>query len=74
MNVNKIKKYIYDLKGYRLKIKVCLGRNKCEYYEGIIDKIHSNIFTINTNKGIKSFSYSDVVTKGVIISKFNQKD
>ena len=55
----------------KLKIKVYLGRNKYEYYEGYIDKIHNNIFTLKTNKGIKSFSYSDVVTKQVILTKFD---
>ena len=33
-------------------------------------KMHPNIFTIMTNKGIKSFSYSDVATKAIIIGKF----
>ena len=46
-----------------------MGRNKYEYYEGFIDKIYENIFVLNTNKGIKSFSYSDVVTKLVVLNK-----
>lgn len=71
MNINTIKKYIKDLKGERLKIKINLGRNKSEYYEGYIDTIHPNIFTIKTNNKIKSFSYSDIITKSVIITKFN---
>ena len=74
MNINIIKEKIINLKNYKLKLKVNLGRNKYEYLEGKIERKTINIFTINTNKGIKSFSYSDVVTKGVIISKFNQKD
>lgn len=71
MNINIIKKYISSLMNYKLKIKVNLGRNKYEFLEGKIDNIHSNIFTINTNKGIKSFAYSDVITKAVIINKFD---
>lgn len=71
MNIDKIKNYIKTLEGSRLKIKVYLGRNKYLYYDGYIDKIHNNIFTINTNKGIKSFMYSDIATKAVIISKFD---
>ena len=70
MNINTIKKQINDLKGIKLKLKVNLGRNKYEYLEGIIDKIHPNLFVVNTNKGIKSFSYSDVIVKNVVISKF----
>lgn len=70
MNINIIKEKVKELKKYKLKIKVNLGRNKHEYLEGYIDKIYNNIFTIDTNKGIRSFSYSDIVTKAVIISKF----
>lgn len=71
MNINHIKNKIKELIGFKIKIKVSLGRNKYEYYEGEILKMHSNLFVVDTNKGIKSFTYSDVATKGVSISKFN---
>lgn len=71
MNINKIKNSIKDLVGFKLKIKVYKGRNKYEYFDGFIDKIYDNIFTIKTLNSIKSFSYSDVVTKVVVITKFN---
>ena len=70
MNINIIKNYIKELLNEKLIIKVYMGRNKYEYLEGKINKMHKNIFTVNTNKGIKSFSYSDVATKAVIIRKF----
>lgn len=70
MNINTIKNKIIELQNKKLKIKVYLGRNKYEFLEGKIEKIHTNIFTVNTNKGIRSFSYSDVATKVVNISKF----
>ncbi len=70
MNINIIKNKINELKNYKLKIKVNLGRNKYEYLEGYIDKMHPNIFTVKTNKGIKSYSYSDVATKIVSFIKF----
>lgn len=70
MNIDLIKNKIIGLKNNKLKIKVNLGRNKYEYLEGKIDRIHPNIFTIKTNKGIRSYSYSDVATKVVNISKF----
>ena len=70
MNINKIKIKITQLVDKNLKIRVNLGRNKYEYLEGKIDRIHKNIFTINTNKGIRSFSYSDIVTKAVVITEF----
>ena len=57
MNINIIKKRIENLVNKRLKIKIYLGRNKYEYLEGKIEKIHQNIFTVNTNKGIRTFSY-----------------
>ena len=71
MNIDKIKNKIINIKNGKLKIKVNIGRNKYEYYEGIIDKMYQNIFTVITNKGIKSFSYSDIATKAVILSKFD---
>ena len=70
MNIEKIKKRIESLKDEKLKIKINLGRKKYEYLEGKVLKMHPNIFTIMTNKGIKSFSYSDVATKAIIIGKF----
>ena len=71
MNIDLIKKEINKLLGYKLKIKINLGRNKFEYLEGMIEKIHPNLFTVKTNKGIKSFTYSDVATKAVTIGKFD---
>ena len=46
-----------------------MRRNKFEYLEGKIKSFHPNIFTIETNKGLKSFTYSDIATNSVIISK-----
>lgn len=71
MNINIIKNKLKEFINQKLKIKVFIGRNKCEYYEGLIDKMYDNIFTIKTETGIKSFSYSDIATKTIVISKFN---
>ncbi len=71
MNIDKIKSKILEVKNEKLKIKVNIGRNKYEYYEGIIKDIYPNLFTVLTDKGIKSWTYSDVATKTVILSKFN---
>ena len=71
MNIEHIKTKIKSFGDAKLRIKVSLGRNKYEYYEGIIDKIHPNVFVVKTDKGIKSFSYSDVIIKNVILTKFN---
>lgn len=71
MNIDKVKNQISDLKNNKLKIKVNIGRNKYEYYEGNIKDIYPNLFTIETNKGLKSFTYSDVITKIIILNKFD---
>lgn len=69
LNINHTKKKIAELKDSKLKIKVNLGRNKYEYYEGKIKNIHQNLFTVETDKGIKSFTYADVIIKVVILTK-----
>ena len=71
MNIYIIKNKLKEFINQKLKIKVFIGRNKYEYYEGLIDKMYDNIFTIKTETGIKSFSYSDIATKTIVISKFN---
>ena len=71
MNIDNIKRKLKELINYKLKIKVYIGRNRYEYYEGKIKDMYPNIFTLETNKGIKSFSYADVATKIVVLSTFN---
>lgn len=68
MNIEHIKNKIIKFKNHKLRIKVNLGRNKFEYYEGKIKNIHKNLFTIETDKGLKSFTYADVVTKIVVLT------
>ena len=70
MNIELTKEKVKTLLNKKIKIKVNIGRNKHEYYEGYIKKLHPNIFTIKTNQGIKSFTYTDVLTKNVILTKF----
>lgn len=71
MNIDAAKNRIKLLLNEKIKVKVYLGRNKYEYYEGYIFKMHPNIFTIYTNKGIKTFAYTDILIRNVVISKFN---
>ena len=47
MNIDKIKLKVKELSNEKLNIKVYIGRNKYEYYEGIIDKIYNKIITNN---------------------------
>ena len=67
MNIEKIKKQIMDLKGKEVSLLVNLGRNKEDNYVGIIDNVYPKLFTVKVGEMIKSFSYSDVLTKDVVI-------
>ena len=57
IDIDNIKKQIINLTNNKIRIKIYMGRNKYEYYNGEIDKIYPNIFSVKTEKGIKSFSY-----------------
>ena len=65
--VNEIRKYIENLKNKTITIKVDVGRNRMEKYKGNILKTYSHVWTFKSNNGIKSFTYSDVISKNVII-------
>lgn len=66
--IDKIKSQIENLKGKNLKIKVDVGRNKCEEYEGKITDTYKKVWLFKTKNDIKSFSYTDILIKTVIIS------
>ncbi len=67
MTVYEIKKEIGANLGKEVSIKYNLGRNKYESYKVKIKELYDNVFLVESNLGIKSFSYSDVVTKQVKI-------
>lgn len=55
--------------GKSAKIQYSLGRNKYEKYTGKIIQLFPNIFLFQEDNGIiKSFSYSDVLTKTIRLS------
>ena len=56
---------INSLIGKEVYVKVNVGRNKYEYYEGKVENIYNNLFTVNVDSIIKSFTFSDVLTKDV---------
>ena len=71
MNPNFIKAYIGNNLGKNITIKVYGLRNKIDSFTGIIDDIYPKIFTIKTPNGIKSISYSEIISGEVkIISIF----
>ena len=53
--------------GDKVSIKYNLGRNKYEEYEAKIKELYDYIFLVDTDLGVKSFSYIDVVTKVIRI-------
>lgn len=71
MTIDQVKKKLNDNIGNRVLIKHNLGRNKYEKYHVIIKELYNYIFTVEMdeqdNKEIKSFSYSDVITKTIKI-------
>ncbi len=71
MNIDKIKNKVINLINSKVKVKINIGRGKYEYFEGFIKNVYPHLFVIETNKGIKSFTYSDIATNQVVISKFD---
>lgn len=71
MTIENVKKELNNHIGDKVTIKYNLGRNKYEKYEVLIKELYNHIFlvelTTEENKIIKSFSYSDVITKTIKI-------
>jgi len=70
MTINKIKELVEKNKGKNVEVKLNIGRNKYEYFNGVIKETYPFLFTIEKENELKSFSYSDVLTK-TLIMKFN---
>lgn len=72
MKLEQIKLKLNDYVGKNVVIKYNLGRNKFEEYEVKIKELYSNVFLVELNNKpnaeIKSFSYSDVITKTIKIN------
>ena len=69
MNLYKEKTRIKNLLNKQVRLKVNIGRNKFEYYNGVIEDMYDSVFTVSVNGIIKSFSYADLLTKNVLIKK-----
>ena len=70
MTIDSVKNKLNDYLGESVTIKCNLGRNKYEKYAATIKKLYNNVFIVETNKHhiIKSFSYSDVISKTIRIN------
>ena len=67
MTISSVKKEMLEHLGDQVSIKYSLGRNKYEEYEAKIKELYDYIFLVDTDFGVKSFSYIDVVTKVIRI-------
>jgi uncharacterized protein Veg len=71
MTIEDVKQELNNHIGNKVTIKYNLGRNKFEKYDVIIKELYNYVFTVETdnedNPEVKSFSYSDVITKTIKI-------
>ena len=67
MTISSIKKEMLEHLGDIVSIKYSLGRNKYEEYDAKIKELYDYIFLVDTDLGVKSFSYIDVITKVIRI-------
>ena len=67
MTISSVKKEMLEHIGDQVSIKYSLGRNKYEEYEAKIKELYDYVFLVDTDLGVKSFSYIDVVTKVIRI-------
>ena len=68
MNIKDIKRYMLSKIGAKIIIIYYGSRNRKERYIGVLDRIYFNVFTVRLINGdIKSFSYSDILTKTIQI-------
>lgn len=68
MNPNVIRENLINHKGERVKVKIYGMRNKTDSFIGILKDIYPQIFTIETSDSLKSFSYSELINKEVVLS------
>lgn len=71
MTLQEIKKKVNENIGNEVIIKYNIGRNRIEKYNVKIKETYKNIFIVETknknNIEIKSFSYTDIITKTIKI-------
>ena len=67
MTISSVKKEMLEHIGDTISIKYNLGRNKYEQYEAKVKELYDYVFLVDTDYGIKSFTYIDVITKVIKI-------
>lgn len=67
MTVEKVKAVLREHIGDVVTINYDLGRNKSESYDVKIKDLYQHVFTVELKDMVKSFSYSDIITKTIKI-------
>lgn len=69
--IGKVKEELEKHVGKEVVIQYHLGRNKYESYQGVIRELYNNVFLVEVITGenipVKSFSYTDIITKNIRI-------
>ena len=70
MRIEYIKKSLSEMLNKELEFKLNGPRNQNEEFRGKIVKLYNSIFTIlDENNVVRSFTYSDVLIKNLIVDK-----
>ena len=70
MTIESIREELENHIGKEVVIKCNLGRNKIEKYHVTIKELYNYVFLVEMNNNfneVKSFSYSDIITKTIKI-------
>ncbi len=67
--INTIRDELQKYKDTKVKIIINEGRSKKRKEIGIIKELYNNIFIVEINNINMSFSYSDIISKSVIVEK-----
>ncbi len=68
MNPLVIRENLLPHKGERVMVKVYGMRNKTDKFIGTLKEIYPQIFTVELADSIRSFSYSELISKDVEIT------
>lgn len=68
MNPHVIRENLSIHKGERVLVKVYGMRNKNDSFVGILKDIYPQIFTVEVGPMTKSFSYSELINKEVVLT------
>lgn len=69
MTIDNVKEELFNHIGNEVTIKYNLGRNKYEKYDVTLKELYNHVFLVQLeNEIVKSFSYSDVISKTIKIN------